>query len=1087
MKHSGMPRPITDELIRQMFDETTANRGLLAFRKGHVHALREEDGVLNAQVDDENRQSHSVMVHWRKGVPVGNCSCATGFHCRHVAATLFAWMEGGGEVREEASEPVAEETHPFSLWLGGLERTRKKMPQTRKHATSSGQCVVYVLQWHPRDGLVVGFHLARLLKDGSYGRMREYRPANALKSAPPAYLQAVDLRILRMAACDHEAALRRHYRLHGEDDVRMLRQLIDSGRCHWRDPSSAPIRLGDDLPARWRWQTDDRGVQRLSPLAEYPGLLLIPVFPPWYLDPDQGVCGRLQLPDTSLSAEELLHFPPIEPGIDEHRLAELRSRLPADVPLPRDLSYRKIQGEVRSRLELRSLPTPDIYHGVLPRYIHVVELWQEYPRGHRHPWVDDEEEVIRVVGDTCITDYVRDREQERRALRILHEYGLRNDVQWLRRLPLKAHQFTLPTIEEWGQWLVEKQQRLAEEEGVELVVHPSFRYRLVEVAQWTLDIEGQRWSGEAHLQAHLPDGEKIELNDAIATWVERNPWCLHDGALESLRQMRSVALPLPRGRVLPIQGEMLAHVIECMQQTIEQQSLGVGQLLVLRERMEAQQVRVRADDWLEGARALLRPELRMRVPPPEGLRAQLRDYQRACLDWLQMLARAGMHGMLADDMGLGKTVQALAHILKEKEQGYLSHPALVICPTSLAHNWIREARRFTPGLSLLLLHGGKRMRHFPHLANYDLVVSTYPLLIRDIEALQAQHWHVLVLDEAQYIKNPASRSAQAVRCLQADHRLCMTGTPVENHLGDLWSQFDFLMPGYLGDYRRFRRVFQIPIENEGDGSRQHMLNLRIQPFILRRRKEDVATELPSKSEILHMVTMGERQRALYEGVRLSMQRRVREAIANAGLGKSRMIVLSALLRMRQVCCDPRLLPGHEAETGGSAKLDALRDMLPEMLEEGRRILLFSQFTSMLRLIESLLRELDVPYVQLTGKTRGRQQAIDRFQRGEVPLFLISLKAGGTGLNLTAADTVIHYDPWWNPAAEQQATDRAHRIGQDKPVFVYKLIAEGSVEEKILDLQRRKQALAERVHARDEFDLRHMSEEDLYALFESMDG
>ncbi|MCK5643639.1 MAG: DEAD/DEAH box helicase, partial [Gammaproteobacteria bacterium] len=428
------------------------------------------------------------------------------------------------------------------------------------------------------------------------------------------------------------------------------------------------------------------------------------------------------------------------------------------------------------------------------------------------------------------------------------------------------------------------------------------------------------------------------------------------------------------------------------------------------------------------------------------------------------------------------TVQALAHILKEKEDGRLQQPALIIAPTSLMHNWRREAEKFTPDLSVLIVHGAERSRHFDQLAEYDVVLTTYPLLVRDFEVLEAQPWYLLILDEAQYIKNPRSKMAQQVRRLQTVHRLCMTGTPMENHLGELWAQFDFLMPGYLYDQRGFTRFFRKPIELEGDSARQEALNLRIQPFLLRRSKSDVALELPAKTEIIRSIEIDGRQRELYESVRLAMQKKVRDAMAVMGMGQSQLVVMDALMKMRQVCCDPRLITGLDEKAPDSAKLEMLRDMLVEMIDEGRRILLFSQFTSMLKLIEDELDTLHIDYVKLTGQSKDRVTPVERFQNNEVQVFLISLKAGGVGLNLTAADTVIHYDPWWNPAAETQATDRAHRIGQDKAVFVYKLITEGTVEERILEMQERKRLLAASIHKKSGSQAALWTPEDIDSLF-----
>jgi len=434
-------------------------------------------------------------------------------------------------------------------------------------------------------------------------------------------------------------------------------------------------------------------------------------------------------------------------------------------------------------------------------------------------------------------------------------------------------------------------------------------------------------------------------------------------------------------------------------------------------------------------------------------------------------------------MGLGKTVQTLAHLLLEKEAGRLDRPALIIAPTSLMGNWRREAQQFTPQLRVLVLHGPQRSAHFEAIGEHDLVITTYPLLPRDHQALAEQDYSFLILDEAQNIKNPKAKAAGVVRRLSAEHRLCLTGTPMENHLGELWAQFDFLLPGLLADETHFRRYWRIPIEAHGDRGRQARLARRLAPFMLRRRKQDVLEELPPKTEIIRSVPLHEDQAALYESIRLSMEKRVRQAIAAQGLARSHITILDALLKLRQTCCHPALLPLAAAgKVKHSAKLDLLMEMLPEQLEEGRRILLFSQFTSMLGLIELELRRRNIAYAKLTGQTRKREEVIERFRSGEVALFLISLKAGGVGLNLTEADTVILYDPWWNPAVETQAADRAHRIGQDKPVFVYKLITEETVEERILALQEKKQALAEGIYREGEAQqLESFTAEDLQAL------
>jgi len=473
---------------------------------------------------------------------------------------------------------------------------------------------------------------------------------------------------------------------------------------------------------------------------------------------------------------------------------------------------------------------------------------------------------------------------------------------------------------------------------------------------------------------------------------------------------------------------------------------------------------------------------------PAGFCGSLRPYQHAGFNWLQFLRGAGLGGILADDMGLGKTVQALAHIAAEKEAGRLDRPALIVAPTSLMANWRREAERFAPQLRVLTLHGSDRRGRFAAVPEHDLVLTTYALLPRDKDALLERDWHLLVLDEAQMIKNPQAQAAQIVQQLSARHRLCLTGTPLENNLGELWSLFHFLMPGFLGDAKRFGRVFRRPIERDRDDDARARLARRVAPFLLRRTKDRVAAELPPKTEMVEHIELDGPQRDLYESIRLSMHDKVRREVARKGLARSHITILDALLKLRQVCCDPRLLKlAAAAKVRQSAKLDRLMEMVPELVAEGRRILLFSQFTSMLGLIEEALGRHRLGYVKLTGQTRDRETPIRQFQDGAVPVFLISLKAGGTGLNLTAADTVIHYDPWWNPAVENQATDRAHRIGQDKAVFVFKLLTAGTVEETIQALQQHKRELAEGLFDPGAKAGGALSEDDLEQLFAPLAG
>ena len=418
-------------------------------------------------------------------------------------------------------------------------------------------------------------------------------------------------------------------------------------------------------------------------------------------------------------------------------------------------------------------------------------------------------------------------------------------------------------------------------------------------------------------------------------------------------------------------------------------------------------------------------------------------------------------------MGLGKTIQTLAHLSRLKEENKLDKASLIVMPTSLIANWKNEIKRFTPNLSVLSLHGADRGKRFKDMYNYDILLTTYALVVRDEDKFKDENFCYIILDEAQKIKNPKTKMTIALKKFKADYRLALSGTPIENHLGELWSIFSFLMPGFLDTLSFFRNYYQLPIEKEHNMTRQELLNKRVKPFMIRRTKEKVANELPSKSEIIKYTQFSTKQSKLYESIRVTMEEKVKEAIAKKGIGSSHITILDALLKLRQVCCDPSLLQINEAKkVKESAKLDLFIDLIDELLLEDRKILVFSQFTTMLKIIEEAIKKRNIEYTKLTGSTIKREEAIEKFTKGDAKIFLISLKAGGVGLNLVEADTVIHYDPWWNPAVENQATDRAYRIGQTKAVFVYKLIVENSIEEKILIMQKRKQAIQEGIYDKD---------------------
>lgn len=465
------------------------------------------------------------------------------------------------------------------------------------------------------------------------------------------------------------------------------------------------------------------------------------------------------------------------------------------------------------------------------------------------------------------------------------------------------------------------------------------------------------------------------------------------------------------------------------------------------------------NEWLERAQLLVAgPSF---SPPPAALRATLRSYQQEGLTWLEHKRDVGVGAILADDMGLGKTLQTIALLAREKEARRLDIPSLIVAPTSLVFNWQRELAKFAPHIRVVVYAGPRRHQLIGDFHRAEVIITSYPVLIRDLTPLTDREFHYVILDEAQAIKNARSQAHTAVRALSARHRLALSGTPVENNLGELWALFEFTHPGLLGRRHEFNRRFRDPIEKFGNEERLEAVRERVRPFILRRLKEHVAADLPPKTELVRAVELSGAQRDLYESIRLAADRNVRQAILRNGLSASTVTILDALMKLRQVCCDPRLVPMRTAShVVNSAKYALFFELLESQLSTGRRVLVFSQFAKMLGLLGQGLTKRKIPYLCLTGATQDRKSLVDKFENGGADVFLISLKAGGTGLNLVSADTVIHYDPWWNAAAQMQATDRAYRIGQDKPVFVYNLIAASSVEERMLQLQARKKNLAD---------------------------
>jgi len=776
---------------------------------------------------------------------------------------------------------------------------------------------------------------------------------------------------------------------------------------------------------------------------------------PWYVDAATGAVGRVKLRQPRPA--------PAPPVTIRPRIGRVRG---ASTLVATESEKAIVDRPITPVLRLQRLRCPDDFG----RLQLMDALMLDFDYGGTLSDGDDERQFVRVDGPGGPSFVRRNVEAEASALETIRADGF---VQ-MRVSDGKSARGRRVFVfrgedagENWHRFVAERVPAL-ESLGFRSLIDKDFGPRMVQkVGEWDMRVRDVAASGTEPGNFSLDFGIEIDgvrlpllpiLSHLLARGGMEAAQIVGEDLITTLEDGRVVKLPAERiRRMLAIMGDLI-EAAGAREDTIVLPDaeaptvIELEQLLLTRwqdaGRIEAYTARFRGD-----------PEIPATIVPPE-FKGDLRPYQQQGVDWLQHLMANALGAFLADDMGLGKTAQTIAHITVEHAAGRMTGPALIIVPTSLISNWQSELAKFAPGLKVAVLHGMDRHKKREQLTRFDVVVTTYTVLTRDILEMKAFDWHIVVLDEAQAIKTPDAKATKAVCQLDARQRLCLSGTPIENNLEELWSQFAFLMPGLLGDRRGFTKRFRTPIEKNGDQLRRVQLARRIKPFIMRRKKSEVATELPPKHTILRRITLAPDQRELYETIRATMYEKVREQVAERSLAQSRIVVLDALLKLRQACCDPRLVKLRSArEIETSSKLDDLLEMISEMIPEGRRILLFSQFTSMLDLIKPRLREAGIAFVELRGDTNDRAEPVRSFEAGEVPLFLISLKAGGRGLNLVSADTVIHYDPWWNPAVEDQASDRAHRIGQTKSVFVYKMIAADTVEERILELQARKAELA----------------------------
>ncbi len=1052
--------------------------------------------TIFAQVQGSVRLPYAVEITFERDnagdlVIKPQCSCPVGFKCKHSAAVLLSVL----------SLPRAPAVnHAVLEWVESFRRAVQAPPKKKAKPALRAERLCYALtRSRYNDKYLIGTYKGRLDARGRLsGRLEEWTNVERALVRPPQFVGEDDLPTLRLlwAQRDEHGG----FPATGAQGSEILTRLLESGRLFLieriagsRYLPSEPIHLkqGALREAQLDWGADQSG--RMVPKVIRGGAV-VDVLPlqdaTWYVDAGAGEIGLLKLAQTPVQIAQLLSMPPLS-EIDVPVVSEVLREMVPDLPPPSTARLRTVAGKPVPMLLVETSEPLWMSrlrgYGQGTRVLDLARVRFRYGEAVLSPDHPSEFATLQSGETVRVT---RDQKAEARAINSLASYGFEEVPSYigfsggLLDRPVYA-------LESEGSWLPFMQQVIPQMQaaGWQVVIPPGFRHQVLEVEAWEAEFAAEEDGWFSLNMGIVVNGQRLPLAPLLHELFKVDPRWLDAIQLERMEDKEAIELQLaeggrvkvPAGRIKPL-ARTLIELFDGrkMGSEIRLSRYDVARIdeLASMERWQFKGV----DAVTELANKLKHTTGIKAVAAPEGFALQLRPYQLEGLAWLQYLREQQLAGILADDMGLGKTAQALAHLLLEKQSGRMDKPSLVVLPTSLIFNWKNEAQRFAPQLRLLSLHGKQRAAHFRAIPQHDVILTTYPLLWRDVDALAEHDYHLLVLDEAQTVKNVSSQAAQVVRRLKARHRLCLTGTPLENHLGELWAQFDFLLPGLLGDARAFARTWRNPIEKNGNILRRDLLARRVKPFMLRRRKEDVAKELPAKTLIVRTVELEGGQRDLYETVRIAMDQRVREEIADKGFARSHIIILDALLKLRQVCCDPRLLKLTAAgRVKERAKLDLLMEMLPELVSEGRRILVFSQFTTMLELIEQELVREKLDYVKLTGDTQNREAVVSRFQQGEVPIFLISLKAGGVGLNLTAADTVIHYDPWWNPAVENQATDRAHRLGQTKNVFVYKLVVAGSIEEKILALQEKKAELAAGILSEDASGLVKFGAADIAAL------
>ena len=1048
---------LTQNEIRNNIGGSDYNRGVNYFNLGKV----KEFNIINASIVDENNfyftivsevtgsnrniYSQNIEITKRKGELLkinGSCSCPVGFNCKHIVAVCLEYSMKSKKITKEFKETT---TSIIYNWLQDLENI--KYQQEKKDKKKDEYFITYRLfDSTSKDEL--SFFKTKYLKNNTISQGTKLNSYKFTHDYYNEYKDSEDEEIAEFVSSLYEDD--RYYnsyksmKFSGKIGYLLLENIIQTNRVFFQT-SKIPLTFTKEIFEPKIEVSSVVNGYKLNLNIKENSFKIINTSPPLIIDINQNKIKQFNFD------KNLYNIIKEAPIIPKSKILEVCNKIDninknIDIKLPSSISS--------SKIEIK--PIPYIYLSD-NKEISISFKYNEYFIDY-NPFED-----IKVIYEkNNKIEIIKNKKYEEDILNKIKDIGFDINYKDEKLYFFFENKTKQEQILIWKELLVNKIDELIKDGCVVEFIN-NFNIKFEDDSKVVVsNEESNNWF---NLSFDLEFNGKTQ---PIAPLVS--------GILEEFNSYdnmpKVINIEVEENYYVEIETEIIKPIIETI-------------FALLDKKQKNNSIKISSFDshllsnfdenviW-KGSKEILELSKKIKdfkgikkVQPPKSFTTTLREYQQEGLNWLNFLYEFKFGGILADDMGLGKTIQTLTHLSRLKENNKLKSPSLIIMPTSLIANWKSEIYKFTPNLSVLSLHGVNREDNFKDMNNYDILLTTYPLIIRDKEKFQNYKFEYIILDEAQKIKNPKTKMTIAIKELESNHKLALSGTPIENNLAELWSLFSFLMPGFLDTLTFFKKFYQNPIEKDNDIKRQELLNKRVKPFMIRRTKEKVVDELPSKTEIVKYTQFESKQSKLYESIRVTMEKKVRDTIKNKGLSSSHITILDALLKLRQVCCDPSLLKiDNIQKSKDSAKLELFLDLIDELLQEKRKILVFSQFTSMLSIIEKELIKQKIKYSKLTGSTTKREDVINSFRNGESDIFLISLKAGGVGLNLIEADTVIHYDPWWNPAVENKATDRIYRIGQTKAVFVYKLIVKNTIEEKILELQKKKQSIQNSLYQKD---------------------